>query len=245
MKKTIHCMVVDDEPLAIGLLEKHIQQFSQLNLVASCWNAVQALEVLNQEKIDLLFLDIQMPGLTGLEFAQSLQNPPEIIFTTAYRDYAVESYELNVIDYLVKPITFNRFFKAVNKYFDKVAIQPVNTPPISITKAPSPPSNEDNSFIYVNTNRKYTKVLFEEVLYIESIKDYIQIHTEREPVMTKEKISEFTDQLPAYFLRIHRSYIVNTKKITAFTQQDIEINQLEIPIGISYKQEVLKFLKKN
>ena len=237
-------MVVDDEPLAIGLLEKHIQQFSQLDLVASCWNAVQALEILNQEKIDLLFLDIQMPGLTGLEFAQSLQNPPEIIFTTAYRDYAVESYELNVIDYLIKPITFNRFFKAVNKYFDKIAPQPTVSPSVALPVNTSTTSSEENSFIYVNTNRKYTKVLFEEVLYIESLKDYIQIHTEREPVMTKEKISEFTSQLPSYFLRIHRSYIVNTKKITAFTQHDVEINQLEIPIGISYKQEVLNYLKK-
>ena len=238
-------MVVDDEPLAIGLLEKHIKQFSQLDLVASCWNAVQALEILNQEPIDLLFLDIQMPGLTGLEFAQSLQNPPEIIFTTAYRDYAVESYELNVIDYLIKPITFNRFFKAVNKYFDKIAPQqPAISPPATPATNPSPASSEDPDFIYVNTNRKYTKVLFEEVLYIESLKDYIQIHTEREPVMTKEKISEFTRQLPSYFLRIHRSYIVNTKKITAFTQQDVEINQLEIPIGISYKQEVINYLKK-
>jgi len=237
-------MVVDDEPLAIGLLEKHIQQFSQLDLVASCWNAVQALEILNQEKIDLLFLDIQMPGLTGLEFAQSLQNPPEIIFTTAYRDYAVESYELNVIDYLIKPITFNRFFKAVNKYFDKIAPQPSVSPSVAPPVNTPTTSSEENSFIYVNTNRKYTKVLFEEVLYIESLKDYIQIHTEREPVMTKEKISEFTSQLPSYFLRIHRSYIVNTKKITAFTQHDVEINQLEIPIGISYKQEVLNYLKK-
>ncbi len=248
MDNIIHCMIVDDEPLAIGLLEKHIQRFDQLQLVASCWNAVQALEILNQEKIDLLFLDIQMPGLTGLEFAQSLQNPPEIIFTTAYRDYAVESYELNVVDYLVKPITFNRFFKAMNTFFNKIA-RPL---PNQVSSAPVPvspnPSNtvarEDKTFIYVNTNRKYTKVLFEGVLYIESIKDYIQIHTEGEPIMTKEKISEFARQLPPYFLRIHRSYIVNTKKITAFTQHDVEINRLEIPIGISYKQEVMNFLKK-
>lgn len=244
MNRKINCVVVDDEPLAIGLLEKHIQQFPQLNLVASCWNAVQALEALNQHSVDLLFLDIQMPGLTGLEFAQSLQNPPEIIFTTAYRDYAVESYELNVIDYLVKPITFNRFFKAVNKYFDKVAAQPAPSISHSTSNAVSAPSTEENAFIYVNTNRKYTKVLFEEVLYVESVKDYIKIHTTEQPIITKEKISEFADKLPPHFLRIHRSYIVNTKKITAFTQHDVEINQLEIPIGISYKQEVLKLLKK-
>lgn len=239
MKESINCLVVDDEPLAIGLLEKHIQQFSQLNLVASCWNAVQAFEILKTNPVDLVFLDIQMPGLSGIEFVKSLQNPPSIIFTTAFRDYAVESYELNVIDYLLKPITFNRFFKAMNKYFSQFELAQLSHPPTNKT-----PKEEDAEFIYVNVNRKYVKVLFQEILYIESIKDYVSIHMENNTIMTKDKISEFEKKLPTYFLRIHRSYIVNTKKVTAFTQHDIEINQKEIPIGISYKKEVIGYLKK-
>ncbi|MGB0524004.1 MAG: LytR/AlgR family response regulator transcription factor, partial [Flammeovirgaceae bacterium] len=164
MSKMINCLVVDDEPLAAGLLEKHIQQFAQLHLVASCWNAIQAFEILKKERIDLIFLDIQMPGLNGIEFVKSLQNPPSIIFTTAYRDYAVESYELDVVDYLLKPITINRFFKSINKYFDKIAANPTPKQVMAIDAQPAP-------FIYVNTNRKYVKIEFNKVLYIESLKD--------------------------------------------------------------------------
>jgi len=238
MSKKIRCLVVDDEPLAIKLLEKHIQQFSQLELVASCWNAVQAFEILKTKEIDLIFLDIQMPGLNGIEFVKSLQHPPAIIFTTAYREYAVESYELDVVDYLLKPITFNRFFKSINKFFDKNNNK-------EITSSSSPLTAEAaESFIYVNTNRRFVKIQFEKVWYVESLKDYVRIHTEEQKIMTKDKISEFEKKLPDYFIRIHRSFIINTKKITAFTQHDIEINGEEIPIGISYKKEVIAFLKK-
>jgi len=238
MSKKIRCLVVDDEPLAIKLLEKHIQQFSQLELVASCWNAVQAFEILKTKEIDLIFLDIQMPGLNGIEFVKSLQHPPAIIFTTAYREYAVESYELDVVDYLLKPITFNRFFKSINKFFDKNNNK-------EITSSSSPLTAEAaESFIYVNTNRRFVKIQFEKVWYVESLKDYVRIHTEEQKIMTKDKISEFEKKLPDYFIRIHRSFIINIKKITAFTQHDIEINGEEIPIGISYKKEVIAFLKK-
>ncbi len=237
MNKKINCLVVDDEPLAIGLLEKHIKQFSQLNLVASSWNAIDAFEILKREPIDLIFLDIQMPGLTGIELIKSLQNPPDIIFTTAYRDYAVESYELNVVDYLLKPITINRFLKAINKYLDKTNTKKRLVNSISAHK-------EKDDFMYVSTNRKHIKISFEEVLYVESLKDYVCIHMPKEDIMTKYKISDFENKLPEYFLRVHRSYIINTKKITAYTSHDIEIDKHEIPIGVSYKKEVTIFLKK-
>ena len=233
---SVKCLIVDDEPLAIMLIEKHIEQIPQLEIVAKCQNAMEAFELLKKEKIDLLFLDIQMPVLTGLEFAKSLPNRPSIIFTTAYREYAVESYELDVVDYLLKPISFSRFFKAINKYLNSqqqdvsASISPI------LTKEVAP------NFIYVNSNKKHIKVLFDEILYIESIKDYVRIHTKEQRIMTKDKISEFEHKVPDNFLRIHRSFIVNRKQITAFTAHDIEIGETEIPIGGSYKKRVFEVL---
>lgn len=239
MSEKVRCLIVDDEPLALQLIQAHIERLPQLEIVAACQNALEAFDLLKKEQIDLVFLDIQMPVLTGIEFVKSLQHPPSIIFTTAYREYAVESYELEVVDYLLKPITFTRFFKAINKYLNqKKASQSPH--PIPQT-APSPEAPED-SFLYVNANKKRIKVSFKDVEYIESLKDYIRIHQPNGSITTKEKISEFEQKLPAYFLRIHRSFIVNTKKITAYTAHDVEIKEKEIPIGGSYKKEVFESL---
>jgi len=231
----IRCLIVDDEPLAIQLIEGHIQQIPGLELISSYKNALEAFESLKKEPVDLIFLDIHMPVLTGIDFVKSLQAPPGIIFTTAYRNYAAESYELNVIDYLIKPITFTRFFKAVAKFtnqhkqLDRQAETPIA-------------SHVSNDYIYVNSNKKHIKVEFDQILYVESIKDYVRIHTIKQNIITKDKISDFEKKLPAVFLRIHRSFIVNTDKITAFTKQDIEIKEREIPIGRSYKDEILRRL---
>ncbi len=229
----IKCIIVDDEPLAIQLIEGHIEQVPGLELVASYKNALEAFESLKKEHVDLIFLDIHMPVLTGIDFVKSLHSPPGIIFTTAYRNYAAESYELNVIDYLIKPITFTRFFKAVAKFTNQYQ---QSVKPIEIAV-----KNEVlNDHIYVNSNKKHIKVEFEQILYVESIKDYVRIHTAEKSITTKDKISDFEKKLPATFLRVHRSFIVNTNKITAFTKQDIEINEQEIPIGRSYKETILK-----
>lgn len=236
MSKKTTCIVVDDEPLAIELLENHIQQFAQLELVATCWNAIEAFEIVKQTAVDIIFLDIQMPGLSGIQFVRSLQNPPAIIFTTAYREYAVESYELDVIDYLLKPITMDRFFKSITKYFDKVGSAVIH-------KEISAIASLDEDHIYVNTNRKCVKIIFKNVLYVESIKDYVRIHLIDRNISTKGKISVFEQKVPSYFMRVHRSYIVNMRKITSYTKQDIEIGTAEIPIGISYKKEVMKMLQ--
>ena len=236
--KNVRCLVVDDEPLAIKLLEKHIEQLLPLQLVATCGNALEAFDRLRHEAVDLLFLDIQMPGIDGLEFARSLRNPPSIIFTTAYREYAVESYELDVVDYLLKPITLERFFRSVNKYLTRVA------PPKVFPTAVERVEIGEASFLYVNTNRRHVKILFEEVQYVESLKDYVKIHLPTQEVITKDKISEFEQKLPDYFLRVHRSYLVNAQKITAYTKYDVEVNGVEIPIGISFKKEVMAFLEK-
>lgn len=237
MNSSIPCLIVDDEPLARSILESHIQQIPQLQLVASCQHAVEAFSIVKEEKIDLIFLDIQMPLLTGMEFVRSLQHPPAIIFTTAYRDYAVESYELDVIDYLLKPISFKRFFQAVNKYLNRN----IQTPTSHTLSQDSPQVPLDH--LFVNANKKHVKVAFADILYVESLKDYIRIHTVNRSIITKDKVSAFAEKLPQHFLRIHRSYIVNIQKLTAFTAHDVEIEEKEIPIGNSYKQHVLEKLR--
>lgn len=236
MKNKIKCLIVDDEPLAVELIKNHIGKLPHLEAAASCQNALDAFEILRREPIDLVFLDIQMPTLTGLDFVRSLQNPPAIIFTTAYRQYAVESYELRVIDYLLKPITFTRFLQAIDRFMELRQDKLPASPDVAMT----PP---DDAHIFVNANKKNIKVRFDDILYVESIKDYIRIHTADRRITTKEKISEFAAKLPAAFLRIHRSFIVNRAKITAFTAQDVEIGEREIPIGVSYKQQVFELLK--
>jgi len=235
---SIKCLIIDDEPLAIKLIKRHVEQIPSLELVNTFQNPLEAFELLKKEKIDLLFLDIQMPVLTGLEFVKALQNPPSVIFTTAYRDYAVESFELNIVDYLVKPITFTRFLKAVLKYENQIHKTNLSPPTLFTNVKNAPTSNH----IYVNANKKHIKVSFEEILYIESIKDYVRIHTKENSTMTKFKISEFEKKLPNTFLRIHRSFIVNTHQITAYTAHDVEIGNKEIPIGGSYKNVVGKRL---
>ena len=231
----VQCLIIDDEPLAASLIEDYVSKVPQLEIVAICNNALEAFEILKTKKVDLLFLDIQMPTLTGIDFLKSLRNPPKVIFTTAYREYALESYELEVLDYLLKPIPFNRFFQAIDKYFKTI--------PSNKISSPDENSKEDiANYIYVNVNKKHHKVLFDDILYVESLKDYIRIHTSENSIMTKEKISDFEQLLPSFFLRTHRSYIVNTEKITAFTSQDVEIGNLEIPLGISYKKQVLAIL---
>lgn len=231
----VKCIIVDDEPLAIQIIESHLNQIPDFELVDTFQNPLEAFEILKTTSIDLIFLDIQMPLITGIDFVKSMQNPPAIIFTTAYRNYAIESYELDVVDYLLKPITFTRFFKAINKFNNKNQ----SSSPIKIPE-PTPITNDH---IYVNSNKKFIKILFDEITHVESIKDYIRIHTIHNNIITKDKISEFDKKLPDTFMRIHRSFIVNLSKITAFTALDVEIEKQEIPIGNSYKKMVMNRLK--
>lgn len=232
------CLIVDDEPLAIEVIESYLNQFADFDIIARCNNAIQALKVLEEEQIDLLFLDIQMPKITGIEFLRSLKNPPKVIFTTAHIDYAIESYEFDVIDYLVKPIPFNRFFKAINKYKNqRLAARPI---------AISPKSISHQEHIYVRANKKNNRLLFNEILYVESIKDYVKIHLVDSSLLVKTTLTNFEEQLPRLqFIRVHRSYLVNVDVITAHTYNDIEIGAIEIPIGTSYRQKIVGFLNGN
>lgn len=235
MSQLVKCLIVDDEPLAINIIKDYIAQIPQLTLTTTCSDAIQAFQALNEHKIDLIFLDIEMPRLNGIDFIKSLANPPAIILTTAYRDYALESYEIDVIDYLLKPISFTRFFKAVTKYL-KAADTQVSTPSVAVTP-------KQSGSIYVYANKKNIKVYLEDILYIESIKDYVRIHTTTKNIISKGTITKYETLLPSSFFRIHRSYIVNSAKIFAFTQHDIEIGEKELPIGTSYKKQVMDLLK--
>jgi DNA-binding LytR/AlgR family response regulator len=231
------CLIVDDEPLAIRLIEKHISQIESLEVVATCNSAIKAFEIVNTQQIDLLFLDIKMPNLTGIDFLKSLKNPPKTIFTTAYRDFALESYDLETVDYLLKPITFERFLKAVDK-FTRLSTQ--TFPQVQKETIVS-------DYIVVKSGSKHHKIVLNDIVYIESLKDYIQIHLHNDTtIVTKYTLSDIEKELATYnFLRVHRSFIINTTNITAFSTNEIDLNHSkEIPIGASYKDIVLVFLEK-
>ena len=228
-------MIVDDEELARKLIEKHLAQLADFELIASCTSAIEASKVLKEEQIDLLFLDIEMPVLKGTEFFKNLIHRPKVIFTTAHRDFALDGFELNAVDYLLKPISFARFFKAIEKFLELKHLT-VTTPDTMEEK--------NNDYVFIRKDRKQVKVFFEEILYIESVKDYIKIITQNDSHLIKQSLKSFEEILDGRFLRTHRSYIVNFDQITAYTKQDIEIGKIEIPISESHKiavQERLRF----
>lgn len=231
----LQCMIVDDEPLAIELLETHIVAVNELELVATCENAIEATSQLRNTPVDLLFLDIQMPQLNGIEFVKTLKYKPKIIVTSAYQEYAYEAFQIDAIDYLLKPITFERFLASINKLFDKSRFHFTS----QLTEIRASPQ----TFIYVKVNRKMRKVLLENVHYIESIRDYVKIKTKTENIIAQQKISIMEDKLPGdRFLRVHRSYIVSLPNIKSYSPTMIEIEKQNIPIGRSYKELVIKKL---
>ena len=230
MLHPIRCLIIDDEPLAQNVIENYLKNFSFIELIAKCDNAVSALEWIKKHKIDLIFLDISMPFISGIDFIKSMQNVPQIIITTAHREFAIESYELNVLDYLLKPISFERFLKAIDKLDH----------PVSEELRLRVDDSQTDSFIYVKSERKNLKILLNEILFIESLKDYIKIHTANKTIITQVPISDIERRLPENFLRVHRSFIIAKDKITAYTQHDLEIGKHQIPIGRSYKVIVSK-----
>ncbi|HVW14561.1 MAG TPA: LytTR family DNA-binding domain-containing protein [Mucilaginibacter sp.] len=234
--KKIKCLLVDDEPLAIGLLQKHIGQLDFLEVTATCPNALKALETLKNTEVDLMFLDIRMPAINGIDFLKTLRNPPKVIITTAYREYALDGYDLDIVDYLLKPITFDRFFKSIERYL-RIADQQDQ----SINQV-----HAENGSILLKSGYKNIKVITDDILYMESLKDYVKVYTPNGTVTTKYKISDMENKLSnKNFLRIHRSFIVNLKHISAFTASDVEIGKTELPIGESYKEHVFRILRKS
>jgi len=233
----IKCLIVDDEPPAREVIKRYIEQMELLELTAECANAIQAITILQRQPIDLIFLDIRMPQLNGTDFLKTLKNPPKIIFTTAYAEYAVEGYELDAIDYLMKPIRFDRFLKAVNKAL------PAQDKPAPL-KIDSTEEKKEDSFVYFRADRKMVKVFLSEILYIESMKDYIKVVTSQSAIITKQSISSVEAMLPErLFVRTHRSYIVSLDKIKSFTNELIEVSNVSIPVGKLYRNGVMKVLE--
>ena len=232
----LKCLIIDDEPLAIQVLQTHIANIPSLDIAGTCNNAFAAMDLLSQAPIDLLFLDIHMPKLMGHAFLRTLRNPPKVIFTTAYKEYALEAFDLDVVDYLLKPITLERLLKAVNKLTETKTAHAVSGETSIV---------ENEGFIYFRADRKMIKARYSEMVYIESMKDYIKIvRLNNKPLLVKQSISSLEDVLPAnLFLRIHRSYIVALNKITAFSNHDVEIAGMQIPIGRLYAHQLEKLTK--
>lgn len=232
----IRCILVDDEPLARDVVRRYIQKIPNLKLAGEFGNAIDATVFLLEQPVDMIFLDIRMPQLSGTEFVRSLRDVPKIIFTTAHKEYAHEGFELDVTDYLLKPIRFDRFLRAVNKAFPQR--QQETLPPGTATseETPAPPS-----FIYLRVDRKMVKVLLEDILYIESDKDYVKVFTAQGFIITRQTIASVEAMLSEnQFVRIHRSYIVSLSKLKSFTTEVVEIGNKELPIGKLYRQNFLK-----
>ena len=229
--KRLNCLIIEDEPIAAKIVQSYIEQVGFLTLDSICTNAISAIETLNIKKIDLIFLDIHLPKLKGIDFLKSLSKSPRVIITSAYDQYAIEGFELEIVDYLLKPFSFPRFLKAVNKL--------KNNEPESLLNIPL------REFRFFNVNKKMVKIYLDEILYIESLKEYVKVYTKEKTIITKFQIGELEKFLNNNnFLRIHRSYVVSKSKIESFSFEELEINGKLLPIGRSFsdsvKQELLK-----
>jgi two-component system, LytTR family, response regulator len=235
----IRCLVVDDEPLALHILEDYISKMPFLQLVRATTNPIEALQLVQEGKVDLVFLDVQMPELTGIQFLRIANGKAKVILTTAYSQYALEGYELDVIDYLLKPIAFDRFFKAVQKA--QAILQPSSKPETKAEHAPQ--SDFLSDFIFVKTEYKIQKVYLNDILFIEGLKDYISIFTPAERIITLQNMKKMEDALPEkHFIRVHKSYIVSLNKIDSIERSRIFIKDKIIPVGDTYRDEFFKIV---
>jgi len=227
-------LIVDDEPLARKLIVSHTSKIEGLELVGECGNAIEAANLLRNKSVDLIFLDIQMPEMTGLQLVDTFKNPPAIILTTAFRNYAPEAFDLNVVDYLLKPISFERLLKSVNKFFDRESgkIQSVKSV-----------GSEDQRFVHVKADRKIHKILESEVFYIESLDDYVKVYLKDKVLITRENISTLEEKLPyPPFVRIHRSFIINSNWVKTISNEGVGIQGKELPLGRAFKKSALNQL---
>jgi len=224
----IKCIIIDDEALAISVIENHLKNFDHVEIVETFNNPLKAYRVLEQEKIDLIFLDINMPQMTGFAFIENLSYKPLIVITTAYREYAVKSFELNILDYLVKPIPFNRFLKTINKVYQQVYVSNKSAD-VSLQQEPH---------IFLKVNKKLIKINLNDILYIESLKDYIKVITTLGDYVVHKSLTAITEELPhSNFIRIHRSYTISINKVIALEGNTVEISNRKIPIGRNYVKQ--------
>jgi DNA-binding LytR/AlgR family response regulator len=239
--KTLKCIIVDDEPLALEILESHINNTEGLELAKKCVHAIEASEAIKKENPDVVFLDINMPEVSGLDLAQSLSGGPLVVFTTAYEEYAVEAFEINAIDYLLKPISPDRFSKAVDRVKEYVDLRSND----SSTQPEELESEED--FIYVKSEQRLIKIAYNDIFYIEALADYVKIHIAgNKRIITLQTMKNMAAKLPAdKFSRVHRSFIVNLKYIKSLSTNKIELNDKQIPIGKNYKEDFMNKINKN
>ncbi|MBV6654151.1 MAG: response regulator transcription factor [Mameliella sp.] len=241
----INAIIVDDEPLAQDVLETYIDKIPEITLLQKCSNALEANEALKSKEVDLMFLDIQMPQLTGVDFLKTLNNPPVVIFTTAYPNYAIEGFELNALDYLLKPISLERFIKATNKAIEQIELKRKGE------AAPAAaPEKDDPGYIFVKADKKLVKIHYQDIIYIEGLKDYVIIRQENSRIITLQTMKSLEDKLPKkIFKRIHRSYIVNIERIDAVVGNMVEVMEKgqakHLPIGKNYRDELLEIVNKN
>ena len=230
------CLIVDDESLALRLMEDHVSKVPGLELVGKCQHALQALHILQQEHIDILFLDIQMPDLTGIELVKILKNKPAVVFTTAYAEYALEGYQLDVVDYLVKPIALDRFLQAVRKAQEWVDLRRLQTKDKEIL-----PSKAD--YFFVKSDYKQVRINYSDVTHVEGLREYVSIYAAGKRIITLETMKNMESQLPAdMFMRVHKSYIVNISRIKAINGNLIELGDIKIPLGKMYRAQVMESL---
>ena len=233
----MNCIALDDEPLALDIIEAYVKKHPELNLIARCNNADEASKVLNSQHIDLMFLDIQMPGVTGLNFVRSLKNKPLFMFTTAYSEYAIDGFELDAIDYLLKPIAYDRFEKAIEKAKEYYTIKNNS----GLTE-----SDLENDFIFVKANQQLIKLAYGEILYVEAFADYVKIFLNDRKIVTLQTMKKMEAKLPSdIFSRVHRSFIVNRKAVQSFSTTVCEVNGEKIPVGKNYKNDFIKLMKSN
>jgi DNA-binding LytR/AlgR family response regulator len=228
--RKLNCIIVDDEPLAQEVIERHVSSITDLILVKKCSNALEAFEVLHTEPVDLMFLDISMPVISGIDFLRSLRKAPAVIITSAHPEFAVQSYELDVMDYLVKPVSLERFMKAVNKVIERA----------NISTSSATEQHPKVDYMFVKSDQKLIKIKFEDIEYIEGMKDYVKIFTREKMIVTLHTMKFFEANLPRQFLRIHKSYILNLDGIKSISGNEVEIKNQKLPIGSSYKENLMK-----
>jgi DNA-binding LytR/AlgR family response regulator len=236
----LNCVIVEDEPLARNLMVEYVRKVPSLNLIEACSSPLMALEVLRKNTIDLLFLDVQMPELTGISLLKVLKNKPLVILTTAYSEYALEGYELDVADYLLKPITFERFLRSVDKVVQRLEVQ---KSPSVVEKVPIP---AEQSFVFVKDGTKLVKVVFDDILYMEGLKDYVTIHTKQQKIVSLQRLKTLEEQLPSdKFIRIHNSFIVALQAIEVVHKNNVQVKGALLPIGETYKKSFREIIERN
>lgn len=236
--RKINCVVADDEALARDVILSHLAVLENINILATCATGLEVYEIIKSKNVELLFLDIQMPKLTGIELLRTIKNPPAVIITTAYPEYAIEGYELDVVDYLLKPVTFERLLKSVDKFETR------NNPNYKrVQDFEKEPSQFNDAFIYVKSDKRMVRIALKDIIYIEGLKDYVKIHTMDTKVMTYKTMTYFEEKLPAtQFMRIHCSFIVSLNHITSYSAAEITLGVDYIPIGSTYGKEVSRRL---